>query len=220
MRYLRPRRHGLLLAWALAWAGPVEQDLQNLLAPLIAARNEGRVGQVAGSVVLKPKTPQGSAMPLPGAVVVLVPRSPTLVSDLEQVKTKARESEAGYLGAVTGVTQLRERSEQALFEAGAGDLVFSGTSDAGGGFVFSRVPVGEWLLLGRHETFHRLRVRGPSPRERKDFVLGPLPVGYRAVTYWLVPVSVAEGDVVRIDLTDRNLWLRGVAQERESLRGP
>jgi len=209
------RRHGLVLALLLAWAGPVDGTLQSLLPPFVAASNEGRAGEVKGSVVLEPKTPRGAAIPLPGATLVLVPRSPELLRDLEQVKARARESEAGYLGAATEVTRLKERFEQALVDAGAGALVFPGASDAGGMFVFSRVPAGEWLLLGRYETIHRPRGSHPSPRDRRNFRLGPQPAGYRAVTYWLVPVRVAQGDVATVELTDRNLWLRGVVQEYE-----
>ncbi len=215
MRLGNPRRHGLVLALALAWAGPVDGDLQSLLTPLSAARREGRAGEVTGSVVLEPKTPRGSAIPLPGAVLVLVPRSPELLRNLERVKARARESEAGYLGAATDVIRLSERFEQALVDAGAGEMVFPGASDAGGRFVFSRVPAGEWLLFGHHETVHRPRGNHPSPRERRNFRLGPQPTRYRAVTYWLVPMRVAEGDVVKVELTDRNLWLRGVVQEYE-----
>jgi len=209
------RCRGLVLALALAWAGSVEENLQSLLAPLIAAKNAGRTGEVAGAVAGEAKTPEGSAIPRPGVLLTLVPRSPKLLGELEEVKTRARESEAGYLGAATGVARLRESAEQALVGAGAGDLIFSGRSDARGSFVFSSVPAGEWLLLGQHETFHRLQRRGPSPRERRDFRLSPQPVGYRAVTYWLVPVRVAGGGAVRLALTDRNLWLRGVVLEHE-----
>ena len=215
MRLGRPWRQGLVLALALAWAGPVDGNLQSLLPPLVSNRNAGRAGEVRGSVVLEPKTPRGAATPLPGATLVLVPRSPELLRDLDQVKARARESEAGYLGAATEVARLKERFEQALADAGAGELVFPGASDAGGRFVFSRVPAGEWLLLGHHETAHRPRGGHPSPRDRRNFRLSPQPAGYRAVTHWLVPVRVAEGDVIKVELTDRNLWLRGVVQDYE-----
>ena len=215
MRLGNLRRHGFVLALALAWAGPVDGNLQNLLPPLVAARNAGRAGEVTGSVVAEPKSPRGVPTPLPGAALVLVPRSPELLRDLEQVKARARESEAGYLGAAAEVSRLRDRFEQALVDSGAGELVFPGASDAGGRFVLSRVPAGEWLLLGHYETVHRPRGSHPSPRERRNFRLGPEPAGYRAVTYWLVSVKVAEGDVVNVELTGRNLWLRGVVQEYE-----
>jgi len=211
--------HGLLLTWALAFGGAAVEEFPALLAPIIAAREEGRAGQVAGSVALEPRTPQGPAVPLPGAVLVLVPRSSALLRDLEQFKTKARESEAGYFRAATDVSQLTERYQQALDEAGAGDLVFAGTSDTRGEFVFFRVPVGDWLLLGRHEIAYRVQARQPSRRDREHFVIGPRPAGYRAVTYWLVEVRVVEGDAVRVELTDRNPWLRGVVQEGEKPQG-
>jgi hypothetical protein len=213
---MSPGYHGLLLAWLLAWADPfVASNLQDLLAPLLVAREGGRAGQVVGSLALEPKTPQGPATPLPGAVLALLPHSPDLVRGLEDFKAKARESEAGYFGAAAEVARLKERYERALGEAGAGDLVFSEASDARGEFVFSRVPAGEWLLLGRHETFHRVPAQRARRREREVFRLDPPSVGYRAVTYWLTQVSVKEGGVARVELTDRNPWLRGVLPERE-----
>lgn len=204
----------LLLIVSLVWAGPQASNLQSLLVPLIAARTEGRVGSVAGAALVEPQTSKGSPAPLSGVALVLVPHSPALLRDLEQVKARARESEAGYFAAATDLTNLKERYEQALREAGAGDLVFSATTDARGEYLFSPVPAGEWLLIGRHETARRVSARGASQRERQRFVLNPKSLGYREVTYWLVQVTVAEGRGIEVSLTDRNPWLRGVVEDR------
>lgn len=212
-------RIGLALAWALAFAGPPAEEFQGLLAPIRAASEAGRVGQVTGAIALDPRTPRDPAVSLPDVTLVLLPRSAALVRELEQVKTNARESEARYFRAVTDVLQLTEQYQQALRRAGAGGLVFSGRSDAGGEFVFPRVPAGEWLLLGRHEVLHPMRAPRLRRRERETFDLGPLAVGYRTVTYWLIELRVVEGDPVRVDLTDRNPWFRGVVQEREKPPG-
>ena len=208
-----------LLLLALLAAGPDGSELQALVAPLTAARTDGRLGQVAGSAGLEPQTGQGPPIPIAGVSLVVLPRSPALLRDLEDVKAKARESEAAYFGAVAAVAGVRERYEQALREVGAGDLIFSGTSDARGDYLFARVPAGEWLLIARSESVRRLPARGPSRRERERFVLRPKSLGYRDVTYWVTPVTVVAGDTVRIVLSDRNPWLRGVAEERKAPEG-
>lgn len=210
---------GLALAWALAFAAPPAEDFMEFLVPIRAAGERGRVGQVTGTVAFQPPTPRDPAVPVPDVTLVLLPRSAALVRELEQVKRNARESEAGYLRAVTDMLQLAEQYQQALRKAGAGGLVFTAKSDPAGEFVFSRVPAGEWLLFGRHELLHPMQPPRLRRRERETFQIGPLAVGYRAVTYWLRELRVVEGDPVQVELTDRNPWFTGVVRELEKSPG-
>lgn len=209
----------LALAWALASAAPPTEDLPELLVPIRAASEAGRVGQITGTVAFQRRTPRDPPVAVPDVTLVLLPRSAALVRELEQVKRNARESEARYLRAVTDMLQLAEQYQQAIRKAGAGGLVFSVKSDPGGEFVFSRVPAGEWLLLGRHDVLHPMPPPRLRRRERETFLLGPLAVGYRTVTYWLRELRVVQGDPVRVELTDRNPWFTGILQEREKPSG-
>ena len=48
----------------------------------------------------------------------------------------------------------------------------------------------------------------------QGFLLEPLPSGYRAVTFWLLPLRVEVGGEVGVELHDRNPWFTGVVEEK------
>ena len=203
-----------LLFSTLLWAAPGAPELRSLVDPLLAAKGEGRIGQVAVSALLAARSADGPPTPRPGVVFALLPRSPALVKELERIKAAARDSEAGYLEAATNMAALSDRYAQSLREAGAGDLVFAATADGRGEHLFAQMPAGEWLLVGRDERVQETPARAPSKRERERFVLPSRLRGYRDVTFWLMDVTVVQGRVTKLSLTDRNPWFRGVVQER------
>lgn len=202
---------GLILSAGIAGG----QDAGTSLEPYRAALERGQVGTLRGVVFLEPRQPQGAATPLAGVTIAVLPPSARLVADLEAVKAHARDSAARYMAAAGEVRKIREAYELALYQAGAGDLVFTAATDEGGRFEVPRVPAGEWVLLGRHELLHRKSPRKIPQREARGvFLLEPPPSGYRAVTYWLMNLTVGAGEEVRVELQDRNPWLTGVEEEK------
>ena len=51
-------------------------------------------------------------------------------------------------------------------------------------------------------------------RERNLYQLEARTTGFQAVTIWLREVTVARGETVSVELTDRNEWFRGVIEEK------
>lgn len=206
---------GALLALHL-WGGvAATQDLAAYLQPYRAAGGRGQVGVLTGAAFLEPRKPQGAVTALAGVAIVVLPPAPSLVAELEGVKARIRDSAARYLAAAGEVRKIQEAYEGALSQAGAAALVFTAVTDQEGRFALSRVPAGEWMLLARHELLHAKPPRRiPRGEARGVFLLELLPSGYRAVTYWLMPLTVEEGGEVRVELHDRNSWLTGVAEEK------
>lgn len=191
------------------------QDLGAFLAPYRAATERGQAGTLRGMAFTEPRKPQEAATPLAGVAVVVLPPSPRLLGDLEAVKAHARDSAKNYLGAVGEVRKIKNAYELALWRARSWDLVFTAMTDEGGRFELPRVPAGAWVLLGWHEQLHQKAPRKIPPRDaRGGFLLEPLPSGYRAVTYWLIKLTVAAGEGVGVELHDRNPWLTAVAEEK------
>lgn len=211
-------RPGILAAalGLLLWGGvAAAQDLTAALAPYRTARERGEVAVLSGAAFLEPRKPLGAPTPLAGVAIMALPRTPRFLGDLEFVKAHGRDSAARYMGAAAEVKKIQDAYERAMWEAGAEDLVFSAVSDAAGRFELAGIPAGDWVLVGRHELLH---ARAPARLRQKDtlpgFLLEPLPSGYRAVTFWLLPLRVEVGGEVRVELHDRNLWFTGVVEEK------
>lgn len=191
------------------------QDWGAFLAPYRIASERGQTGTLRGAAFLEPRRPEGTVTPLGGVTIVVFPPSPRLLADLEAVKTHARDSARHYLDAAGEVRKIKEAYELALYEAGAGDLVFTAATDADGRFEVPGLPTGEWVLLGRHEQLYHKAPPRVSPRDaRGNFLLEPPPSGYRAVTLWLLTWKVGAGEEMSVELHDRNGWLTVIAEER------
>ena len=206
---------GAILGLAL-WGGIAgAQDAGVFLEPYRSAIERGQFGTLRGEAFVEPRKRQEAATPLAGVTIVVLPPSPRLLADLEAVKAHARDSAGHYLEAAGQVRKIKEAYELALYQVGAGDLVFTAVTDEGGRFELPRLPAGEWLLLGRHELLHAKAPRKIPPRDARGvFILEPPPSGYRAVTYWLVKRPVEAGEEVSVELHDRNSWLTGVTEEK------
>jgi hypothetical protein len=74
------------------------------------------------------------------------------------------------------------------------------------------VPEGEWLLLGWREDPHPLTKHTGAGRDAANFADRPVTVGYTAISYWRMRVSVHPGEVTSVDLTDRSVWLTAVRE--------
>lgn len=213
----RPVREifGAMLGLVL-WAGVAGGQLSSAsLQPYRAALERGQVGTLSGTAVIEPRKPREAPTPWGAISVVLLPASPRLLADLEAVKTHARDSAKHYLEAAGEVRRIKDAYELALVQAGAADLILRAATDAHGRFELPRVPAGEWVLLAWYEELHQQKVRRVSPKDARGvFLLEPLPSGYRAVTYWLLTRAAEAGGEIKVELTDRNPWMRGVIEEK------
>ncbi len=211
----RPGVLGVALALLLWGGGAGAQELGPALAPLRAAVQRGEVAVLSGAAFVEPTRPRGAPAPLTGVAIMALPRTPRFLGDLESIKAHARDSAARYMGAAGEVKKVQDAYERAIWEAGAADLVFTAVSDAAGRFELTGIPAGDWVLVARHELLYP---RAPASLSAKDtrsgFLLEPLPSGYRAVTFWLLPLRVEVGEEIRVELHDRNPWFTGVAEEK------
>ncbi|OGL13525.1 MAG: hypothetical protein A3G97_00785 [Candidatus Rokubacteria bacterium RIFCSPLOWO2_12_FULL_69_21] len=201
----------------LLWGGVAgAQELGLAVAPLRAAAQRGEVAVLSGAAFVEPTTPRGGPAPLAGVAIAVLPPARAFLGDLETVKTHARDSAARYMQAAGEVRKIQGTYEQALRQAGAGDLVFATVTDAAGRFELKGIPAGDWVLLGRHEVLHARPPKKVPQQERASrlFLLEPPPSGYRAVIYWLMPFRVEAGGQARVELHDRNPWLTGVTEEK------
>jgi len=196
----------LIPGYATALDVPVAPYLQSLAA--------GEVGVVEGRVYQHRPQPQAPDLPLAGASVVLVPRSGALERALEDFKRHSRDSGVGYREAVSRMRRAKERYERELSQAGAGNLVRPLLVDAEGAFRAVDVPAGDWLLIASHAHFMPASGTRATAKERDQFQTSPRVTGYEAVRLWMRPVTVTPGGGESIELTDRNVWFSGVAENR------
>jgi hypothetical protein len=187
------------------------------------------LGELRGRAFQERRRPSGPDLPLPGVAVSLLPRSETWLFRLNAIKRGARDSMDTYREAAPAVRRSREAYEKALLEAGAGDLPLGATVDGDGRFTLEGIPAGPWVLLAFRSTYvskaslERPIPPGTPPRQP---VL-PLPflppdklTGFYVVTYWLRELTITGGGVEPVDLTDRNVWFTGVAENRQAPRRP
>jgi hypothetical protein len=81
-------------------------------------------------------------------------------------------------------------------------------------FVLEGVPAGAWVLMAQRAVFVPKAGSLPSRRDREAFGARPQLTGYYAVTIWLRSLSVRRGESESVELTDRNAWMRAIAEER------
>jgi hypothetical protein len=204
----------LLMSALLLARGAAAQVPGVDLAAYRAAAAAGVVGAVAGRAYSEGRTPGDVERPIDGVVVVLVPRSADLVGRLEEIRTRARESQRAFLEAATTVRRAREAYEQRLWDAGFPELLQTAVADAGGDFALKDVPAGGWLLIGTRSVFvNKSSPKAPS-RDREIFVPRLRLMGYYAVSVWLRDMTVSGGRTETVELVDRNVWFTGVVEDR------
>ena len=196
----------LSAAQALGAAAPAVEPYR-----LAATRHE--IGGVDVRAYTERRTVGGPDLPLPGAAIVLVPFSDSFVAELERIKGQSRESLRTYRSAALAIRRREEAYERTVWEAGAADLVLSNLVGPDGRASFGDVAAGPWLLWGRHEVWNPVVAKRPKRQERQLFALGPRLVGFWAVRYWMIPVTVKAGAVEAVELTDRDVWFDGVIEE-------
>jgi hypothetical protein len=207
----------LLLLLGAAMGAP-GADVAPLVAPLLAARDRGEFGSIAGRAYAEGRI--GGAEPTPYAQVsvLLLPRSADFEAELEAIKARYRDSPDAFIEAEPKVRAARLAFERTLIDQGGGQLILGESSDGTGVFRFSHVPEGQWTLLAWRETPH---AKKPVAIKRKDaqHYQTPQVVGSTTVVYWRMPVTVKAGEDVAVKLHDRNEWLTGVREDRR-IPGP
>lgn len=178
------------------------------------ARRSGALGVVTGRIYAESPTPNGQPRAISPATVTLAPRSAALEARLQRLKEESRESAGGFTTAAPAMRKAKERYERELLEAGAPDLAVLVAVDTEGRFRIPDVPAGSWLVLAWHSSPVDVSVPKGKPKERRLYQPGTRLQGYQSVTVWLQEVTVTGGGTVTLELTDRNGWFRGVAEER------
>ena len=224
---------GLRLVLAGAALGLASVALaQGVDAPIEKYRGAAalqELGGIHGRAYQERRRPLAPDLPLTGVAVSLLPRSENWLIRLNAIKRGARDSMDTYRAAAPAVRRAREAYEKALLEAGAGDLPVGATVDGEGRFTLEGVPAGPWVLLGVRSTYvsktpqERPVPPGTPPRQPAlplPFLVPDKLAGFFVVTYWLREVAVAGGAVEPIELTDRNVWFTGVAENLQQPRLP
>jgi hypothetical protein len=203
----------LALCVLLSMAGDAHA-LDVAVTPYLQARSARALGVVEGRVYEHRRQPDAPDLPLPGASIVLVPRSEVLGRTLEDLKRHARHSAASYREAVTRMRHAKEAYERELSQTGAADLVRPVSVDADGTFRAVDVPAGEWLVIASHAEFVSAASARATNTEREKYRMSPRVTGFEAVRLWMRAVVVVPGGRESVELTDRNVWFTGVAENR------
>lgn len=226
---------GLLALLAAGCAREVPPGIQSARARQAEAARHGRdvdipryheaarareVGQVAGRVYEERRKPDAADTPLTGTILMAFPRSATLLGALESIRLESRESLDRFRDAAPAVRRAREAFERALLERGGGDLAQSVGVNPDGTFSLPDLPAGEWVLLAAHtepgkKTADHSNSRTSAAASERFLPRAKL-VGHSYVTLWLREVTVTPGGAATVTLTDRNVWLTGVLEDRET----
>jgi hypothetical protein len=217
VRRLKLALAGVALALA-SMAGAASVD-----APIEQYRDAAAlhdVGVVRGRAYHERRRPSLPDTPLRGVAIALLPRSETWLLRLNVIKRGARDSMDAFRQAAPSVRKAREAYEQALLEAGAGDLPLGATVDADGGFTLEAVPAGPWVLLAYYQIYvSKTPQDRPIPPGQVRPPALPMPfqapdrfAGFYTVTFWLRELTVSGGTAETVTLTDRNAWFTGVSE--------
>lgn len=184
------------------------------------ARRAGAVGSVVGKVYQERRTADASDLPLTGTVVTLLPKSDAVLSRLEALKQQARDSMQRYRDAATDIRRAREDYEQALWESGGADLIATTTVNGDGTFRLDEIPEGRWLVYASRSVF--VSKPGAVQRQSEQQIFLPRPhfLGYYTVNLWLRQVEVTAQASKPVELTDRNVWFTGVAEDWDTSSAP
>jgi len=222
----------LILAAAALGLASAALAAQSVDAPIERYRDSAalhELGGVRGRAFQERRRPSLPDMPLTAVAVSLLPRSETWLVRLNAIKRGARDSVDTFRDSAPSVRRAREAYEKALLEAGAGDLPQGATVDGEGRFTLDGVPAGPWLLLASRSSSYvsKTPLERPIPPGQFRQPAPPLPflppdklAGYYVVTYWLRELTVVGGGVEAVELTDRNVWLTGVAESIQPPRLP
>lgn len=182
--------------------------------PYREAVRAGAVASVTGRAATEPRRPGGPAEPITQVSVTLLPRSEALLGRLAEIRQRARSEPHVYRTSARAVVEARRALERSLAEAGDADLVRYLEVAPDGSFELDSLPAGDWIVLAQRAVFVRKGSPDLKKREREIFRRQPRMVGYYAVTVWLHELTLIGGEVARVELTDRNVWMTAIEEER------
>jgi hypothetical protein len=207
----------LLLAGALLFLPGSElaadESVGGLVAPYLRARSDRALGAVAAKAYAEPARPNAAPTPQPSVSVTAVPYSAAFEAELDAAKAGLRDSVDAYLQAVTRIEAARVDYERGLVAAGAGELVRTQLTDAGGLAQLGDLPAGDWLVLAWREGGHLSKRFKLRDTEASRYPNVPTNVAYSVVTFWRARVAVRAGETAEITMHDRNVWLTAARQE-------
>ena len=221
---VRAVTHALLVSGVglvvLTGAPSVGADgMTDLVGPYLRARDDRVVGEVVGRASKDGARPAAPPIPLEGVSVMLLPYSPSLDSELDDIKEHQRDKLKLYMAAGADIDALRSAYETDLVWVGGGEFVRGEVSNAQGLVKFGDIPAGEWVLLAWREEVRSgkaPKLRGQETRGFRDI---PVSVGHSLVTYWRMRIRVTSGETTTVDLNDRNVWMAAVHEHLQMMQG-
>jgi len=194
-------------------------EMAGTVAPYLQARDDHAVGEVVGRAYRDPTRPSLPAIPLDGVSVMLLPYSPRVESELDEIKDHLRDSLKHYMSAAADIDSVRTAYESDLVWVGGGELVRGDVSNAQGLVRLIGVPAGEWVLLAWREEARPGKVPKLRAQETKGFRDIPVSVGHSIVTYWWMRIPVRAGETTSVDLNDRNVRIAAVQEHLQLMQG-
>ncbi len=176
------------------------------------ATEPARMGTVTGTALVSGPRAASPPVPLAALEVLLVPRSDSVVANLERIKRQSRDSMTGYRTAIPEIREVLETFVRDLKGSGDFLVVPRATVDDTGRFAIEDVPAGRWILLGRRSVYVD-RASKDTRKETGTYQTQRRLVGYERVTVWLQEVTVESGVGASVELTDRNVWFEGVEEK-------
>ena len=211
----------LSMGWMVLTDTPSAEadELTGTVAPYLQARDDHAVGDVVGRAYRDPTRPTLPPIPLDGVSVMLLPYSPGVESELDEIKEHLRDSLKHYMSAASDIDSVRTAYESDLVWVGGGELVRGDVSNAQGLVRLTGVPAGEWVLLAWREETRPSKAPKLRAQETKGFRDIPVSVGHSIVTYWSKRIAVRAGETTSVDLNDRNVWIAAVQEHFQMVQG-
>jgi hypothetical protein len=147
--------------------------------------------------------------------VLLLPRSAPLLEGLESLRRHSRDSLTAYRSAIPEMRRLVEAAVADLTTTGQAAFIRQSGIDDKGRFALPEIPPGDWILVAYRST-HVDRASHDKKKESGTFLAGSRLVGYDRVSVWLHAVAVEPARTQVVELTDRNVWFEGVAEQMAS----
>jgi hypothetical protein len=169
-------------------------------------------GEISGTALGAGRNPAAAPSPLDGLTVLLLPRSAALLDGLEKLRRQSRDSLAAYRSAIPGMRRLVEAAVADFKSSGQADSIRQAAIDDRGRFALPEIPPGDWILIG-YRSVHVDRASRDTEKESGTFLPGNRLVAYDLVSVWLRPLAVEPGRAQVVEITDRNVWFEGVAEQ-------
>jgi hypothetical protein len=205
---------GLLLAATVGAAIARAGDPGEVVAPLLHARDAGAVGEVRCQAWAEPARPGGAPLPDRSVSIMLLPYSAEIEAQLDAIKSGQRDSLREFADAAGRIEATRTNYESALRFAGGGELIRGDVTDEQGRIRLTGLPAGDWLLLAWKDLGHSTKRYRLQRGETGKYPDVPTSVDYSMVTYWRLRITVRAKEASETTLTDRNVWITALKEER------